>query len=64
MGVHDVKFLPFFPSRSSLSTSTFLKNCGRGESLRTTTCDKTVVGGKQGHAPCKILPLQQSIFLC
>ena len=28
----------------------------------TTTCLKTVVGGKQGHAPCKILSLQQSTF--
>ena len=22
------------------------------------------LGGKQGHAPCKILSLQQSLFLC
>ena len=29
----------------------------------TTTCPKTVVGGKQGHAPCKISLLQESLFL-
>ena len=39
---------------NSLST-TFLKNCGRGESPLTSTCVKTVVGGKQGHASCEIL---------
>ena len=33
------------PSRASSST-TILKNCGRGESLWTTTCLKTVVGGR------------------
>ena len=60
MGFQDVAFLP---SRASFST-TFLKSYGRGESLVTTTCLKTVVGGKQGHAPCKILLLQQSLFLC
>ena len=36
-------------------STTFLKNCGRGESLWTTTCLRTVFGGKQGHAPCKFL---------
>ena len=58
MGFQDVAFMP---SQASFST-TFLKKCGRGESLGTTTCLKTVVGGKQGHAPCKILLLQQSLF--
>ena len=53
----------FLPSRASFHT-TFLKNCGRGERLRTTTCLGTVVGGKQGHAPCRILLLQLSPFLC
>ena len=43
-------------------SATFLKNCGRGECLGTTKCARTVVGGKQGHAPCKILLPQQSIF--
>ena len=32
----------FLPSRGSFST-TFLINCGKDESLRTTTCSKTVV---------------------
>ena len=27
-----------------------------------TTCVKTVVGCKQEHAPCKILPLKQILF--
>ena len=58
MGFPDVAFQPF---RASLFT-TLLKNCGRGESLETTTCPKTVVGGKQGHAPWKIPLLQQTLF--
>ena len=36
-------------------TTTFLKNCGRGERLITTTCPKAVVVGKQGNTPCKII---------
>ena len=35
-------------SLASFST-TCPKNCGRGESLGTTTCPKTGVGGKQGQ---------------
>ena len=57
MGFQDVAFLP---SRTSFST-TFLKNCGRGEGFRTTTCHKTVVGGKQGHAACKLFLIQRSL---
>ena len=53
MGFQDVAFLP---SIASFST-TFLKNCGRGESLRATTCPTTVVVGKQWYGPCKILLL-------
>ena len=60
MGFGDVVFLP---SRASFCI-TFLKNCGRGEGLMATTCLRTVVGGKQGLAPCDILLLQQSLFLC
>ena len=60
MGFEDVAFLP---SQASFST-TFLKNCGRSVSLGTTTCPKTVVGGKQGHAPSKMPLLQQSLFSC
>ena len=28
--------------------------CGRCEGLRTTSCLRTVVGVKQGHAPCNL----------
>ena len=59
MGFQDVAF---HPSWASFST-TFPKNCGAGESLRTTTCLNTVVRGKEGHAACKIPSLQQSLFL-
>ena len=52
----------FMPSIASFST-TFLGNCGRGESL--ITCLKAVVGViLLGHAPCRIFLLQQSLFLC
>ena len=60
MSFQDVAFLP---SRNSFST-TFVKNCGRGGSLRITTCLITVVGGKQGRAPCNIFLLQQILFSC
>ena len=43
-------------------SSTFLMNCGRSESLRIVTCLKTVVGGKQGHAPCKMLFVSVECF--
>ena len=49
MGFHDVAFLPCL----ACSAATFVKSCGRGEGLWTTTFHKTVDGGKQGHAPCK-----------
>ena len=58
MGFQDVAFLS---SRASCFT-TFLKYCGRRIGLGTTTCLKTVVGGKQGHAPCKILLLHKASF--
>ena len=48
MGFQDEAFLS---SRACFST-TFLKNCGRGECLGTTSCLRTMVGGKQGHVPC------------
>ena len=57
MGLWDVAFLP---SRASFST-TLAKNCGRGASLGTSTCPKTVVSGKQGNAPCETLSLQQNL---
>ena len=59
MGFQDVAFLL---SRASFY-NTCLNICGRGEGLRTTACLRTVVGGKQGHAPCEILSLQQFLFL-
>ena len=46
MGFQDLAFPPFRAS----SYITFLKNNSRGEDLRTATCYKTAVGGKQGHA--------------
>ena len=58
MGFQDVAFLP---SPVSFST-TCLKNCGGGKNLGTTTCLRTVVGGRQRHTPRKILSLQQSLF--
>ena len=57
---HDVEFL----SSSAGFCTTFLKNCGRGESLWTNTCHRTVFGGLQGLAVCKISLLQQGLFLC
>ena len=53
MVFHDVAFLP---SRACVLI-TFLESCGRGESLATIRCPKTVVVDKQGHAPCIILSL-------
>ena len=59
MGFHNVTFLL---SEASFS-ATFLNNCGRGESLRTTTCLRSLVGCRQGHDPCEILLLKQSLFV-
>ena len=47
MGLQDVAFQQ---SRASFST-TFLKKCGRGKILGTTTCLKDVVGVNMGP-PC------------
>ena len=59
MCFQDVAFLN---SRASFST-TFPRNCGRGESPRTAKLPKTVIGDNQGHAPCQLLQLQHSLFL-
>ena len=59
MGFLDVAFVP---SRASFS-ATFLKHCGRGESLGTTTCLQTVFVGRQGYSPCNILSLHQNLFV-
>ena len=56
MGFQDVAFLPSPASFPPL----YLKSSVRGESLGTATCYKTVVGGKQGYTPSKILLLLQS----
>ena len=42
-------------------STTFLRKCGWGESLGTTTCPMNVFGGKQGYSPCKMLLLQQGL---
>ena len=44
--------------------ATCLISCDKGESLGTATCHRTVVEGKQGHAPCKILFSHKASFLC
>ena len=58
MGLQDVALSP---SWASLST-TFIKNSSSAESFGMTTYPKILVGGNQGHAPCKILLLQKSLF--
>ena len=42
----------------------FLKNFGRGESLVTTTCLKTVVGVNKGMLPVKYFCYDKVSFLC
>ena len=54
-----------------------MEYCGIGRSHVSTTCPKNVVGGKQGHSPCKnvvggkqghspckMLSLHKASFLC
>ena len=55
-----LKDVAFRSSRASSST-VYLKN--PGESPRTTTCLRTVAGGKQGYAPCRILSLHKASVL-
>ena len=57
MGSHDVPVLFRFSFYNK-----FHKNCGRSESLMTTTCPRSVVGGKQGFAPYEIPLHQQSLY--
>ena len=40
-------------NKSFVSFHNISENCGRGYDLRTATGLQAVVGGKQGHAPCK-----------
>ena len=51
----------FLPSRATFYT-TFLHNCGRGESLKTTTCPKTVVGVSKGMMSVKCLRSNKASF--
>ena len=51
IGFQDIALLP---SQGSFHT-TFRKNIGRGESLMTATCHKTVVVGNQGHGMLPII---------
>ena len=57
----DVAFL----SSELVFSTAFLINCGMGNSLWTTICHKSVVGGEQDkQAPCKVILLQEAYFLC
>ena len=59
MGFQDVVFLPF---RASFSTI-FLANCGRGDSLGTTICLKTVVVVNKSMLPVKYLCSSKASFV-
>ena len=54
MGFQDVHFL----TSSASFYATCLKTCGGGEGLGSSVCLRTVVGGRQGHAPCEIFFIQ------
>ena len=41
----------------------FHTKCGRGESLRTNTCPKAVVGVSKGMLPVKYLRSNQPLFM-
>ena len=56
MGFQDAAFLY---ARFSV---TFLKNSGRGQSLRTTTCPETVVGVNKGILPAKFFHSNKASF--
>ena len=58
MSFNDVAFVP---SRATFA-ATFLKNCGVGENLRTTTCIKTVVGVSKGVLPVKYFRSNKASF--
>ena len=49
MGFQNVALLP----SSACLSITFLKNCGRGEDLRTDTCLEAVVGISKDMLPIK-----------
>ena len=60
MSVQDTAFL--LPE--AFTSTTFLKHCGRGESLGTTTCLITVVGVSKGMLPVKYFSFLKSFLLC
>ena len=51
----------FLPSRASFHT-TFLNNCGRGESLESTACSRNVVEINKGMLPVKCFRLNKAFF--
>ena len=65
--VHWGHFCPpralFCGSHVVCSSTTFLTNCGRGESLRTATYPLTVVGVSKGMLPVEYLCPQHGHFL-
>ena len=58
MGFHDVEFL----SSRACFCPTFLKKCGRGESLWTATCIKTIVGVSKGMLHIKYILFNKSFW--
>ena len=60
-GFQDVAFLPL---RASFFFTTFFIHCCRGESFRTTTCLKTVVGVCKDMLPVKYFCSNKACFLC
>ena len=58
MGFQDVVFL----SSQCSFTAKFLTNCGRSESLGTTTCLQTVLGVNKGMLPVKYFQSNKASF--
>ena len=59
----SVRLMPSIPEFVLLFFSTaFVKNCGRGESLQTTTCIKAVVGVSKGLLPVKYICSDKASF--
>ena len=61
-GFHDVAFQPPLP-HATFPTSTFVENCGSGDSILTATRLGTVASGRSGKAPCKILFSNKPLFV-
>ena len=58
LGFQDVAFLPY---RASFYT-TFIKHCGRGEGLWTTTCLKLWLGVSKGMLPVRYFRFNEASF--